>query len=160
MPIYMKYDTIKGDVTEDTHKDWVELHSAQFGIGRGISAPTAGSAKDRESSAPTVSEIVCTKDMDFSSADLFQESLRGKGKPCEIDFVRSTQDQGMALYLKLTLTNTMISSYSTSSGGDKPTESLSLNFTKIEYKYVPTDEAHADSKPKIYTYDLATAKVS
>jgi type VI secretion system secreted protein Hcp len=54
----------------------------------------------------------------------------------------------------------MISSFSVSSGGDKPTESCSLNFTKIEYKYVSTDEKHADEGPKIYTYDLATAKVS
>ncbi len=31
----------------------------------------------------------------------------------------------------------MISSYSVSSGGDRPMEALTLNFTKMEYKPIP-----------------------
>jgi hypothetical protein len=38
----------------------IDLNSFSWGIGRGISSPTGGSA-DRESSAPSVSEIVVTK---------------------------------------------------------------------------------------------------
>jgi type VI secretion system secreted protein Hcp len=49
----------------------------------------------------------------------------------------------------------MISGYSVSSGGDRPMESLSLNFTKIELK-MPS----AAEKQGAVTYDLATAKVS
>jgi type VI secretion system secreted protein Hcp len=162
MPIYMKYDNgaIAGDVTEENHKDWIELSSAQFGVGRGITSPTPGGAKDREASDPSVSEIVVTKVMDSASADLFKESLKGTGKDCVIEFCVSTQDQGMQAYLTFTLTNTMISGFSVSSGGDRPSESCSLNFSKIEYKNVPRDEAHAEQGQKIYTYDLATAKVS
>jgi type VI secretion system secreted protein Hcp len=66
----------------------------------------------------------------------------------------------MQAYLTFTLTNTMISGFSVSSGGDRPSESLSLNFSKIEYKNIPRDEAHAEQGQKIYTYDLATAIVS
>ena len=36
-------------------------------------------------------------------------------------------------YLSIELENAMISNYSVSSGGDRPTESLALNFTKITY---------------------------
>jgi type VI secretion system secreted protein Hcp len=162
MPIYMQYDNgaITGDVTEEHHKDWIELSSAQFGIGRGITSPTPGGSKDREASDPSVSEVVVTKIMDNASADLFKESLKGVGKQCVIEFCVSTQEQGMQPYLTWTLTNTMISGNSMSSGGDRPNESLSLNFTKIEYKNIPRDEAHAEQGQKIYTYDLATAKVS
>ena len=41
-------------------------------------------------------------------------------------------------YLTITLTNVLVSSYwldSAGGGATKPNESLSLNFTKIEYKY-------------------------
>jgi type VI secretion system secreted protein Hcp len=66
----------------------------------------------------------------------------------------------MVPYLTLTLTNNMISGYSISSGGDRPMESLTLNFTKIEYKNIPRDIAHAEQGQKIYTYDAATGEVS
>ena len=49
MPIYIKYGDIKGDVTAEGHKDWIEVNSFQWGVGRGISSPTGGGA-DRESS--------------------------------------------------------------------------------------------------------------
>ena len=55
------------------------------------------------------------------------------------------------------LTNTLVSSYSCSSGGDKPMESVSLNFTKFEYKYI-TRDAKGSPTPKTASYDLATAK--
>ena len=161
MPIYMEYDSgaIQGDVTEKNHTNWIEINSCQFGVGRGIASAT-GNTTDREQSNPSVSEIVVTKNLDAGSADLFKESLKGLGKTVKIEFCVSTQEQGMQPYLTLTLTNNLISGYSISSGGDRPTESLSLNFTKIEYKNIPRDEAHAEQGPKIYTYDLGTAEVS
>ncbi|MDA1073591.1 MAG: type VI secretion system tube protein Hcp, partial [Proteobacteria bacterium] len=39
------------------------------------------------------------------------------------------------VYLTVELTDAIVSSYSASSGGDRPSESFSLNFTKIMYKY-------------------------
>ena len=41
MAIYMNYNNKSptGDVTESGHKDWIELSSLQWGVGRGISSP-------------------------------------------------------------------------------------------------------------------------
>ncbi|HYM02686.1 MAG TPA: type VI secretion system tube protein Hcp, partial [Stellaceae bacterium] len=79
MPIYINYDGIKGDTTAEGHEKWIEVNSFQWGVGRGISSPTGGSA-DRESSAPSVSEIVVTKHTDTASIDLLSEALQGEGK--------------------------------------------------------------------------------
>jgi type VI secretion system secreted protein Hcp len=39
-------------------------------------------------------------------------------------------------YLTITLSDVLVSSYQEGNGGGgKPTESISLNFTKIEFKY-------------------------
>jgi type VI secretion system secreted protein Hcp len=157
VPIYMNYDGVKGDVLEEGHKDWVELSSFQWGVGRGISSPTGRDA-DRESSAPSVSEITVTKAQDKSSSQLLNESLQGEGKTVKIDFCRTNKDK-MDVYITFELTNTMISGFSASSGGDRPTESLSLNFTKIAATYTPSDPTNAGASPETVTYDLATAKV-
>jgi type VI secretion system secreted protein Hcp len=159
MPIYMNYDSlaIKGDVTEESHKHWIELGSFQWGVGRGISAPT-GAAADRESSAPSISEITVTKQQDAGSAKILNESLQGEGKTVIIDFTKTDKGK-LTTYLTFTLTNTMISGYSISSGGDRPSESLSLNFTKVELKSTPSDAAGATGSPETVTYDLALAKV-
>jgi len=42
MALYMKYGDIKGAVTTDGFKDWIELNSFQWGVGRAI-----GSARTR-----------------------------------------------------------------------------------------------------------------
>lgn len=159
MPIYMNYNSlaIKGNVTEDGHKDWIELNSAQWGVGRGISSPTGASA-NRESSAPSVSEITVTKLTDAASAKLLNEALQGEGKKVIIDFCKTDAGK-LEVYMTFTLENTMISGFSISSGGDRPMESLSLNFTKVEYKHTPMGAAADTGSPETVTYDLALAKV-
>jgi len=157
MPIYMNYNDIKGDVTADQHKGWVELNSFQWGVGRGISSPT-GAAADRESSAPSVSEIVVTKSNDLSSTKFLNEAYQGEGQKVTIDFCKTDKGQ-LSVYLTYTLEDCMISGYSISSGGDRPSESLSLNFTKIETKFTGMDDTGALGSPDTVTYDIASAKV-
>ncbi len=157
MPIYMKYDKIVGDATEEGHKDWITLHSFQFGVGRGISTPT-GSGKLRESSAPSVSEITVTKGQDGSTIPIMTEGYQGQGKDCTIDFV-STEAGQLRTYLSFKLYNTMISGYSLSSGGDRPSESISLNFTKIETKTTEYKEDNTPGKQLSLIWDIATAKM-
>jgi len=156
MPIYMNYNDLPGDVTAEGHEKWIELNSFQWGVGRGISSPTGASA-DRESSAPSVSEIVVTKATDMASTKLLNEAYQGEGVTVKIDFCKTDKGK-LEVYMTYTLDNTMISGYSLSSGGDRPTESLSLNFTKIEFKSTGMDPTNADASPETVTYNLATAK--
>jgi type VI secretion system secreted protein Hcp len=157
MPIYVKYAAINGDVTESTHSQWIEVNSFQWGVGRGISSPTGGSS-DREASAPSVSEIVVTKPTDIASVDLLDAALEGEGEDVTIDFCK-TDKGSLNVYLSYTLNNTMISGYSISSGGDRPQESLSFNFTKIACKDVSLGSKNEDGQPATVTYDVGQAKI-
>ena len=76
MAIYMKFGDVNGDVTTEGYKNWIELNSFQFGVSRAVSSGAGGAT--RESSAPSISEIVVTKLFDSSSAKLYQE-LVGRG---------------------------------------------------------------------------------
>jgi type VI secretion system secreted protein Hcp len=159
MPIYMEYDggKIKGDVTADGHKDWIELNSFQWGVGRGISSPTGG-AKDRESSAPSLSEITVTKAQDAASGGLLTESYQGEGVKVKIEFCKTDAGK-LETFLTYELEDAMISGYSVSSGGDRPSESLSLNFVTINCipKVMDKDGKLADG-PKV-KFDIGQAKI-
>jgi len=157
MPIYVKYAAIDGDVTAAGHEKWIEVNSFQWGVGRGISSPTGGSS-DREASAPSVSEIVVTKPTDISSVKLLDESLEGEGQDVTIDFCK-TDKGNLNVYLSYVLSNTMISGFSTSSGGDRPQESLSFNFTKVACRDVSLGSKNEDGQPETVTYDVGQAKV-
>ena len=162
MAAYLKYGAeIKGESQAEGHKGsdgWMEINSFQWGCGRGISTPVGASAK-REASAPSVSEITVTKQMDSTSPKLAKEALVGKAVDAEIHLVETGADK-LETFLTVKLTNCMISGYSVSSGGDRPSESLSLNFTKIEYIYQGYDDQHKVDTTKKATviYDLTAAK--
>jgi type VI secretion system secreted protein Hcp len=156
MAIYMNYNngSIKGDATQQKHEGWIAVNSFQWGVGRGISS-AVGNSKNREASEPSVSEITITKVLDQASPLLCQEDLiTKKGVPVVIDFVR-TGDKGDDVFLKFTLTNTLVSGYSMSSGGDRPSESITLNFTKFEYSYTGMKEDGTPDTPNKVTYDMS-----
>jgi type VI secretion system secreted protein Hcp len=152
MPIYMKFEGIDGDVTATGHVKWIELNSMQWGVGRGIASAT-GQAAEREASAPSISEVTITKMMDKTTPLLFTESLIGDGKKVEIHLVKTGKDK-LDVFMEYVLTDTMISGYSVSSGGDTPSESLSLNFTKVELKYHPHDNKGKAGSPIPAGYDI------
>ncbi len=126
---------IKGDSTVDAHKDWITVDSLQFGVGRSISS--SGGGKDRDTSNPSFSEVTISKSTDIASADLYFQAVAGKslGK-AEIHFIQThgTDAKGQ-VYLIVELEDAIVSSYSASSGGERPSESVSINFTKISYQY-------------------------
>jgi type VI secretion system secreted protein Hcp len=159
MAIFMQYgSSIKGNVTTEGFANWIELNSLQWGTGRAMTTPTS-KATAREASAPSISEVTVTKQLDPSSNGLFTDAVAGEmNTSCVIAFTTTTAGQTTE-FLRYTLTNTGVSGYSVSSGGDRPTESLSLNFTKIEIKYSDMDSKNSGT-PNTVGYDLTTQKSS
>lgn len=136
MPIYMQYSGITGDAQSVGHTQWIEVDSFQFGVGRGISSPTGGSS-DRESSAPSVSEIVVTKPTDAASPSLFQECLGGPSRELEVSIVFTNAGSGGFRHT-LKLNRAMIIDFKPSypqRRGSKLTrhERLTLSFSDYEF---------------------------
>jgi len=158
MPIFLNYDGIPGDVTTTGHEKWIEITSWQFGVSRSMTTSSASSA-DREGSTPNVSEIIVTKVCDGASTNLLRAALGfgpgGEGKTVKIDFCKTDVSNPEA-YLQFELDNCLISGWTASSGGDRPTESVSLNFTKIQMNNIGMGAANATGQPDRATYDLST----
>jgi len=155
MAIYLNMDGLEGDVTAAGHEGWIECASLQWGVGRGITTPT-GSSQERESAAPSVSEVSIVKIMDKCTPKLFEQACVGTAKLVKIDLVQTGAQ--LDTYMAYELENTLISGYSVSTAGDRPSESLSLNFTKLVMKYTPYDNENNPGSPIPAGYDVSLGK--
>ena len=158
MPIYMEFKGVEGDVTTKGYEKWIELNSFQYGVGRSVTSGAGG--KSRESSAPNISEIVVTKHFDKASAKLYQDSVAGTFDTKVVIKMNTTTKNATETFLTFELTDCGVSSYSLSSGGDAPMESLSLNFLKIMVTPTPLDKSGQIKKGDVVSYDLLEMKAS
>jgi type VI secretion system secreted protein Hcp len=158
MALYMKYGDIKGAVTTDGFKDWIELNSFHWGASRSIGTGARG-ATSREHSEPNLGEVTVTKLSDVATPKLFLDSVGGKlDNKVTIKFTTTTKGK-VETFLTYELENTGLSSYTMSSGGDMPTETLSLNFTKITKTFTGHDPGISGS-PETVGYDLTQMKTT
>jgi len=159
--IYMKIPNIQGSTTEKTHSGWIELKSMDFGTHRNISVQP-GSVSDRENYILRISDFSVTKILDQSSPELFEASCVGASNGTVIIQACRTSPNGFDDYLQYTLSDAIISHYdingfSSDSESDEPVETVRLNFTKIEMKYVPRDSSNRSGSPVICGYDIEKA---
>ena len=150
-PIFMQFQGITGDVTAKNFVGDIEINSFQWGVSRAINGLGTG----RVLGMPSLSEIVITKMLDKASPTLVNDLLTGVSTP-EVDFffVNNTARASQMTYAEYKLQNVLISSYSVSSGGDRPTESLSLNFSKITFSVIPQSPTGLPGMPISTTFDL------
>lgn len=74
---YLFLPTVPGQSTVAGQKNWTDISSMQWGVGVGISSPSAGQAR-RTVSDPSVSDIVWSQDLDGNTAKLFSAATTGK----------------------------------------------------------------------------------
>jgi type VI secretion system secreted protein Hcp len=142
---------IKGESSQSGFEEQIAAESLQWGVGRAIGSFTSGI---RETSRPNFSEVVFTKTMDISTNDIIVAMTKGKAlETVTISFVRDDGEVGFN-YLTYELSDVFISAYSASSGGNTPSESVSLNFSKIKGTYKKLGADHSDSGENEFEYDL------
>ncbi|HMP81699.1 MAG TPA: type VI secretion system tube protein Hcp [Verrucomicrobiota bacterium] len=143
-PIFMHYEGVEGVVTVPGVTNGVEVLSFSVGHSRtNLSGP------------PTLSDLVVVKQLDKSSPKLAEMCASGQHIPKAVLHVRKAGGSGQEDYYTVTFEDLLVTSYSVGGGGgssggdDVPTESLSLNYTKIEWKYQPQDIAGVPTGPPV-----------
>ena len=155
-PIYMKINGIDGDVTAVGHEKEIQLNSFQFGASNSGTSSSGGGGGAGKTS---ISDIVFTKIMDKSSPLLFKNTVTGAHIP-KVDIYFVNNGKNTQTYAHYVLEDVLISSYSVSSGGDIPSESLSLNFAKILFEFSPTKPDGTLDTPISVTWDIQPNKVT
>jgi type VI secretion system secreted protein Hcp len=148
---FLKLDGIDGESTDAQHPREIVILSFSHGISN---TPVAGGGGTGKAS---FSDLSLTKTIDKSSPQLFLHCAQGKHIPSAILTLRKAGGNGIEFYT-ITLTDVLISSVQNggSSGGALPVETLSLNFTKIEWRYVPEDASGGTGTPVTTSWNLAT----
>jgi type VI secretion system secreted protein Hcp len=134
--IYMQIDGIKGDSTDSEHKDWIEILSFSQTVSQ--PAPVALTSTGGETRARTEhQDFVVNKYVDLASPKLYEACSTGKQvKSATIKLKRSSKKgKGKVEFLVFKMDQVFISQVTTSGNGDSPTESLTLNYGKINWTY-------------------------
>jgi type VI secretion system secreted protein Hcp len=137
---------IKGEATALGHVEWIEIEGFSAGSLRSVTNTGGGTTTGN----PTGSEITLTKRLDSASPALFRAAATGT-----IPYPKATLDlnNGATALARIELENVLLAAQSTgggSGGADRPSESITLNFTKITYTYILPDTSG------LYTsYDFA-----
>jgi type VI protein secretion system component Hcp len=123
--IYLQFDGITGPAGPTYAQD-AKVQSFSFGVSRSPST-TSGT---RGGSTPNISDITISHNFDKYSAPLFQQSLTGGGSNKAVLYFTSLNAKNLPVkYLEIDLTDVLVTSFQTSSGGTAPNESISLNVT-------------------------------
>ncbi len=137
-------DGIKGESTDDKHKDWIEVLSFTHGMTQPTSA-TASSAGGGTAERTEHQDYSIVKLVDKASPKLYELCSSGKHiAKVNIEMCRAGGDK--LKYMEVNLEQVVISAVSptgNSKGGDAfPTEAVSFNYGKIKWTY--TQQKRAD----------------
>lgn len=156
MPIFLKMEPVKGEAKQKGFEAQLEVQSFQWGAGIGASRESGGFSF----SAPSVSEISLTKSMDSGSLSVVTEMFKATHiKEALLTFARA-EGGSLVKYLEIKLGNPYITGYSMSSGGDRPSESISLTYKTIELNWVELDKTGKTKAAPKFMYDVEMAKMS
>lgn len=125
---------IKGQTTIKGFEDKIELLSMSHGVAMQVTG--SPSAQERTSGRPNHQDLTVSKYADLSTCPLIAACNAGTNLKT-VTLTVGRNDQGVILpYIVITMDNTIVSSVSISAGGgDRPTETVTFNYTKIKWDY-------------------------
>ena len=150
---HLRYAGITTGPLDANHDNDIPIQSFQFGVARNISSPAGGGT--RTASTPNVSEITLTHATDSFSLPLLKAALKSAapGGAAQLYFTDFSGPGGTPFdFLEIDLGQTLLSSFSMSSGGSVPSESFSINFVTMTFIY----QISGTTTVQKLTYNIAT----
>jgi type VI secretion system secreted protein Hcp len=150
---------VKGESTLKDYTDKMELLSFSHGVAMQITGDLSNS--ERTSGKPNHQDMTVTKYLDAASPVLTQSCCEGKGF-AQVDIVIGRNDSGKVIELmRYTMKNVVISSVSVGGGGgDKPVETLTLNYNNMAWKFTSQNASVGQKGVVNGTWNLATNAAS
>jgi len=133
--MFLKLDDVKGESTDDKHKDEVDVLAWSWGMSQSGTTHMGGGGG---SGKVSVNDLSLTKYVDKSSPNLILATCNGKHYKQALLTVRKAGEKPLE-YIKITMKEVLVSSVSTggSGGEDRLTENITLNFAEFKIEYTP-----------------------
>ena len=150
----MKLGSIAGSVTTSGYENWIMLESFRWGFAANTSFSQAGAEV-------TVREVEVKMRSEKASPLIVNAGLSRTVLQPSVQFkFTTTGKSGVDVYLTYELSGAIVSNYSIEAPEEgHPTETLTLNFTKVTQTSNPRD-AKLTGSPTTVTYDVKAAKTS
>jgi type VI secretion system secreted protein Hcp len=152
---FLKIEGIEGESTDEQHQGEIEILSFSWGASNsGTFSGGGGGGAGKVS----FSDLTFTTRVNKATPKLMLACASGQPIPQATLVCRKSGDQPVE-YLRITLSDVLVSSFSTggSAGGDRPTESVSLNFAAVVFVYTPEEPDGSPGEPVRASWDLRTA---
>lgn len=131
MPIYVKIESITGDVTAEGHSGEVQASTLSYGLAAPVAPQVGGGAL--AAAPPSMSEVSITKGHDVASVPLTRALLkRTRFGTVNITFTRQDSARS-ADYLRVELIDALVSAINVSSSGDRPEEHITFQCAQARW---------------------------
>lgn len=134
---FLKLDGVPGESQDRIHKGEMEVVSFSQET-RQAATTMAGAGPGHSAQRANIGNLVVTRRLDIASPKLFVACCAGTHfRQAVLSGRRAGKDPGKGPrdFLTITLSDVTVSSYRIASGGDVPTEEISLSFGRIDYEY-------------------------
>jgi type VI secretion system secreted protein Hcp len=148
LDMFIQIGALKGESVDKIHAGKTDVLAWSWGMSNSGSAHVGGGAGAGKAN---VQDLSFTKYIDKSSPDLMLATCNGKHFDSATLIVRKAGEKPLE-YLKITMTEVLITSVSTggSGGEDRLTENLTLNFASVKVEYVEQKkDGSAGDKPSM-----------
>jgi type VI secretion system secreted protein Hcp len=159
--VYLHIDGIKGESTDDRHKDWIECKSVSWAVEQPRSA-TSSTGGGHTAERCEHRDVVITKLADLASPILLQTCSAGRTIPkAKLEFMRADAQGERVKYFEIELDNVLIGAVSPSvSEGDIMTEEVGFKFSKVRWKYTQQRVSGGMGGNTSGGWDLATNRIA
>lgn len=159
--VYLQIDGIKGESSDNEHKDWIEVSSVNWEVLQPKSA-TASTGGGHTAERTEHRDIVLTKLADLSTPLLLQNCSSGKTLPkARLEFLRADGQGERVKYFEIELDNVLISSVAPNvEPGDILTENVKLKYSKVKWKYTQQKVGGGSGGNTSGGWDLAANKTA
>ncbi len=145
--IYMQVQGIKGDSTDQMHKDWIEVLSYNHEVLQDAGALNASG--DYVGGKASHKDFVINKRLDKSTPTLFLYCCTGRRiQQVKLEICRAMGDK--TPFMKYTFKNVIVASVKPEGMQNAddilPRETISLRYTQIELEYTETDPTSGGKK--------------
>ena len=142
--VYLELPGAQGESTTPGFEKHIELNSFQLGLSNPVQMGT-----EKVRGKASFSEIVVTKKLDKSSPTLMLRTADMTAFPFARVRVTRSSATGESAVVRYCFTNVQVTSFSVSTSGDLPAESISLSYGTIVQSY--TQQAAPGVKEDVFT---------